>query len=125
MEMLYITLQAALGEASHFNVSTPFHATMYTLMGGGAVILVAICLWMGAVILRVHGIANTSALAAGLGLVAALSRATGEVSAPGAAWILTVGIGAVMIAVGSATPPAFRARRGCFTSSWCSPSSCT
>ena len=68
-EIAYITLQAALGEASHFNVSTPFHATMYTLMGGGAVILVAICLWMGAVILRAHGIANTYALAAGLGLV--------------------------------------------------------
>ena len=50
-------------------------------------------------------------LAAGLAMVAALGRATGEVSAPGAVWILAVAIGAVAIAVGSATPPAFRAAR--------------
>jgi len=37
-EVLYITWQAARGEASHFNVSTPFYSLMYTLMGVAAVI---------------------------------------------------------------------------------------
>lgn len=38
-EVVYITLQAALGQASHFNVSDPFHIAMYSLMGVGAVLL--------------------------------------------------------------------------------------
>jgi hypothetical protein len=54
-EVAYITVQAGLGQASHFNVGTPFHAAMYTAMAVGAVVLTA---------------------AAGvLGLVAALDRA--------------------------------------------------
>ena len=40
-ELAYITLQAALGEASHYNVGDPFHALMYTLMGIGAIVLTA------------------------------------------------------------------------------------
>jgi hypothetical protein len=40
-EVVYITLQAALGEGSHYNVGDPFHATMYTLMGIGALVLTA------------------------------------------------------------------------------------
>ena len=40
-ELAYITLQAALGQASHFNVGDAFHGTMYTLMGIGAVALTA------------------------------------------------------------------------------------
>ncbi|MDB2407238.1 hypothetical protein N9W17_01730 [Jannaschia sp.] len=41
-EMAYMTYQAALGEASHFNLSTPFNAVMYgTVMAAGAVALVA------------------------------------------------------------------------------------
>lgn len=41
-EMAYIIYQAARGEASHFNDSTPFHAVMYyTVMATGAVALVA------------------------------------------------------------------------------------
>ncbi len=40
-EMAYMTYQAALGEASHFNVATPVHRMMYeVVMGGGAVALV-------------------------------------------------------------------------------------
>lgn len=39
-EILYIAWQAAQGQASHFNHSTPFHAIMYGLMGVGAVVLV-------------------------------------------------------------------------------------
>jgi len=38
-ELAYITWQAALGEASHYHVATPFHAAMYTLMGIGALLL--------------------------------------------------------------------------------------
>ena len=40
-EVGYITLQAALGQGSHYNVGDPWHATMYTLMGIGAVLLTA------------------------------------------------------------------------------------
>lgn len=32
-EIAYITLQAALGTASHYNASSRFHSGMYTLMG--------------------------------------------------------------------------------------------
>ena len=35
-EMAYITIQGALGEASHFNATTAFHGLMYSLMGFGA-----------------------------------------------------------------------------------------
>ena len=40
-EIGYITLQAALGQGSHYNVGDPLHATMYTLMGLGALLLTA------------------------------------------------------------------------------------
>jgi hypothetical protein len=41
-EIGYITFQAGRGLASHYNVGDPFHATMYTLMGIGAVTLTAV-----------------------------------------------------------------------------------
>ncbi len=40
-ELTYITLQAALGQGSHYNVGDAFHGTMYSLMGVGAVLLTA------------------------------------------------------------------------------------
>ena len=41
-EMAYITHQAAIGRASHYNMDTPFEAFMYfTVMAVGAVLLVA------------------------------------------------------------------------------------
>ncbi len=40
-ELAYITLQAGLGEASHYNVGDPFHFAMYALMGIGAAVLTA------------------------------------------------------------------------------------
>jgi hypothetical protein len=40
-ELAYITLQAARGEASHFNTGDPLHAVLYGLMGVGAVALIA------------------------------------------------------------------------------------
>ena len=38
-EMAFMTYQSSLGEASHFNRSTPFHEMMYGLMGLGALTL--------------------------------------------------------------------------------------
>ncbi len=46
-EVGYIAFQAARSEASHFNVSTPFHAGMYGLMAAGAVVLVAASFGLG------------------------------------------------------------------------------
>jgi hypothetical protein len=40
-ELGYITLQAALGQASHFNTGDPIHALLYALMGLGALTLLA------------------------------------------------------------------------------------
>ena len=40
-ELAYITVQAARGLGSHYNVSDTFHAVMYQLMGLGAVVLTA------------------------------------------------------------------------------------
>lgn len=40
-EFLYITLQAGLGQASHYNVSDLWHGLMYSLMGLGALLLTA------------------------------------------------------------------------------------
>lgn len=39
-EMGYIITQGALGELSHFNVATPFHRTMYSIMAAAAVVIV-------------------------------------------------------------------------------------
>lgn len=40
VEMFWIVLQAARAERSHFNIATPVEATMYAVMGVGAVLLV-------------------------------------------------------------------------------------
>ncbi|MCW5634373.1 MAG: hypothetical protein KIT17_13655 [Rubrivivax sp.] len=40
-ELAYITLQAALGQGSHYNVGSALHGVMYTLMGLGALVLTA------------------------------------------------------------------------------------
>ncbi len=69
LEMIYITGQAAIGEASHFNTSTPFHAIMYSLMGLGATLLVAVLAWMGWVIARHNGLHDAQVLAVVLGLM--------------------------------------------------------
>jgi hypothetical protein len=56
-EVGYITLQAALGEASHYNVGDPVHAMLYTLMGIGAMALTATQPWLAWLIWR-HGDRN-------------------------------------------------------------------
>jgi hypothetical protein len=53
-EVGYITLQAALGQASHYNVGDPLHAALYTLMGIGAMLLTATQPWLAWLIWR-HG----------------------------------------------------------------------
>ena len=40
-EIVYIFVQAALGQASHYNVGDAFHSTLYSLMGVGALALTA------------------------------------------------------------------------------------
>ena len=40
-ELIYIALQAARGEGSHYNVGDRLHGTLYQLMGLGAVLLTA------------------------------------------------------------------------------------
>jgi len=53
-EVGYITLQAALGQASHYNVGDPVHALLYTLMGLAALVLTATQPWLAWLIWR-HG----------------------------------------------------------------------
>lgn len=48
----YMVFQSIRGEASHFNVSTPFHAAMYGLMGLGSLVLAGVTGYLGWRILR-------------------------------------------------------------------------
>jgi hypothetical protein len=51
-ELTYMTYQSSRGEASHFNLSTPFNAMMYHLMGLGAVTLTGVTALLGWRIVR-------------------------------------------------------------------------
>lgn len=77
-ELAYITWQGALGQPSHFNESTPFHAVMFALMGIGAVALTATTLPLAREIAR-HGTKLSPALrlAIVLGLVLTFVLGTG------------------------------------------------
>ncbi|MBV7482676.1 ABA4-like family protein [Bordetella sp. BOR01] len=69
-EALYITWQGALGQASHFNVDTPFHAAMYILMGIAALLFAATALPVAHQLWRhADGMAPAYRLGAILGLV--------------------------------------------------------
>lgn len=68
-EMLYIMVQAAQGQASHFNYSSNYHSIMYGLMGFGAVTMVLIGAWMGIAILARHGSRDAMTLAISVGLI--------------------------------------------------------
>lgn len=70
-EVAYITLQAALGQASHYNVGDALHGAMYTLMGAAALALTGTQLVLGGLIWR-HGdpaLAPAYRLSVVLGLV--------------------------------------------------------
>ena len=71
-EMAYIAYQAALGEASHFNFTSNFHATMYSLMGFGATCMVVILGWLAIVIGRQNSMRQPLILSIVLGLVLTL-----------------------------------------------------
>ncbi len=68
VEMAYMIFRASRGEASHFNVATPFAAVMYAVMGLGALTLTGVTGFIG---WRVWQQRGTSVLreAAGAGLV--------------------------------------------------------
>ncbi len=70
-EMLYLTYEAARGEASHFNVSDAFHTQMYQLMGIGAVLLILGIGVFGVTVLRDrHARFSTSLrLSVGMGML--------------------------------------------------------
>ena len=68
-EVLYIALQAARGQASHFNQSNVVAIAMYALMGVGAVTLVAVSARVGVLILRQGDRRDPLVFAAGWGLV--------------------------------------------------------
>ena len=69
MEMVYIVAMASLGQQSHFNTSTQFHANMYSLMGLGAMSLVTLLLWMAWTIGRNNRLSEPMVLAIVAGLV--------------------------------------------------------
>jgi hypothetical protein len=78
-EVAYITWQGGQGLASHFNTKTPFLATMYTLMGVGAVALASASLVLGVLIARTgaYGLPRALKLAVVLGLVLTFVIGTG------------------------------------------------
>ena len=91
-EVLYITLQAARGRASHFNAETSIEAMAYGLMGIGAVLLVLSSLAIGLTILLrpapdapvgLHlGGAWGLILGSLLTLVTALALGSGQIAGP-------------------------------------------
>jgi hypothetical protein len=87
-ELAYLSFQAARGEASHFNVSTPFTSIMYTLMGIGAVTLTIVTALLGWRILRVRK--DVMGFATGWGFILAAISTTvvaGYLSSMGSHWI--------------------------------------
>jgi hypothetical protein len=85
-EVVYITLQAACGLASHYNVGDPFHRTMYGLMGVGAVVLTGVSPAVGALLWRHRPAQWSKALwigaVSGLVLTFFLGAGTGGVLSP-------------------------------------------
>ncbi len=51
-EVLYISLQGSLAEASHFNNNDALHSLLYSLMGIGALLLTAMVGWQGVEVAR-------------------------------------------------------------------------
>ena len=83
-EVAYISWQGLLGQASHFNFSSAFHRTMYTLMGAGAVLLTTSSLVLAVLIARAPDYGSAPALRLGIVLGLVLT------------WILGLGFGAYM-----------------------------
>jgi hypothetical protein len=80
-ELAYIALQAALGQASHYNVGSPLRAALYQLMGLGALLLTgtqAVLAWLVARHARpgVHPVYRLAAVI-GLGMAFVFGTAAG------------------------------------------------
>ena len=105
-ELAYITLQAGLGEASHFNATDTLHTVMYGLMGVGALILTATQPMLAWQLYRhgdttlppayrqamILGLVLTFAFGAGAGmLLSGLQPAHGGVTVPLFGWSLQGG----------------------------------
>ena len=69
LEVAYITIQGALGEASHFNTATPFHSAMYSLMAIGAIGLVGVCAWIALLLLTWNGTRDVYVFGVAVGLL--------------------------------------------------------
>lgn len=111
-ELWYIGWQAGLGEASHFNLSTPWHRTMYGLMAVGAISIVMAGAATGVMVMLDGEVAMAPAMrwtvgvafvvSSGLTIVTALTmgarlthhvgvEAAGAMRVPVLGWSLTVG----------------------------------
>lgn len=86
-EVGYITLQAGLGEASHYKVGDPLHAALYGLMGLAAVVLTGVSPALGLMLARRADAdlapAYRLAVVIGLVLTFCLGAATGVVLSAG------------------------------------------
>ena len=69
LELLYIFVQAARGEASHYNDTSEIYRLLYGAMAWAAVALVTTCAWLGAALLRHRGTQDPYAFAVGVGLI--------------------------------------------------------
>lgn len=88
-ELIYITLRAARGEASHFNETTIIASLLYVLMGVGAVTLAAMTSFLGWRILK-QPPSSSLAFATGLGFMLAGVLAIlsgGYMSSQGGHWV--------------------------------------
>jgi hypothetical protein len=104
-EVGYITLQAALGEASHYNQADRLHQTLYTLMGVGALLLTATQPWLAWLIWRhgdrsvapayrlsvLLGLTLTFVLGAGVGMLLGGMQPPGGAGLPVVGWSRTGG----------------------------------
>jgi hypothetical protein len=70
-EVLYITYQASIGEASHYNRTDAFHALLYSVMGVVAVGLTASQAWLAWAICKAQG--RIAFSVTGLGVVIGLA----------------------------------------------------
>lgn len=79
LELAYISLQAALGEASHYNSADPLHAALYAAMGLGALALTATQPWLAWLLWRHPDAQRPPALrlAVQLGLVLSFALGAG------------------------------------------------
>lgn len=99
-ELGYITLQAALGQASHFNTGDPVHGLLYALMGIGALTLLASKIPLAVEIAR----RPVAGMDRGLRLAVVLGLATTVVLGGGAGILISLNDGPVIGYQGARLP---------------------